>query len=613
MVTSSKQQKEKGSDVIRKQCYDYCRMALALDSNNALALNLLANHYFHNWTSFSFGEGCCFLLEGQHLLLPKKAVSEMRAGDKIVLNNSSGRSNNNHNSNSQVWSIVGFIQEANLLPFKEVVQSVCGPVMQQQRLEWSDFIVVQLTAADGAVVAKEGVKKVESLQLKELSKVVELAKMTLSRCNLSAVRAESHYILGKVHHCKGEMNEAFDCYWRALKESPELSLAAFGAAQIYFSRSEFAAAQELFEKVLAKSPEDKDTQAYVMLLKAMNKGVSTPFEKLREVAPGFKFEIDLWLLQGHLRQKVFAEYPVALKCYHHALECIEQSYGAAKVPPVLYSNIAVLQHSLGKPQKALESCKKALVAFSNLQSSSSSSNSSIEVGVIHCNAEFEGVFYQWSEQALCQVKLGTAEADSFEVVTSEGSVDLTQHFAVGDEVVIGDVKHTVRSVAAGSLVGYSPVKLSILHSSTASTVTFPLYVKRVFPNFNESTVTLCYNYARVLEECGRTKAASEVYVELLKRHPSFMECEFYCCFNCYCCYLLMCYSGYLRQSLISSDAGKTNEATTWLTRALEVSNDQPDATICLGDLYLKSEHAVDAKKCYDKICATVSSALHMMC
>lgn len=70
----------------------------------------------------------------------------------------------------------------------------------------------------------------------------------------------------------------------------------------------------------------------------------------------------------------------------------------------------------------------------------------------------------------------------------------------------------------------------------------------------------------------------------------------------------MCYSGYLRQSLISSDAGKTNEATTWLTRALEVSNDQPDATICLGDLYLKSEHAVDAKKCYDKICATVDTA-----
>ena len=70
-------------------------------------------------------------------------------------------------------------------------------------------------------------------------------------------------------------------------------------------------------------------------------------------------------------------------------------------------------------------------------------------------------------------------------------------------------------------------------------------------------------------------------------------------------FLILFCAGYLRQSLIASDAGKSNEATTWLTRALEVSNDQPDATICLGDLYLKSDHAVDAKKCYDKICATV--------
>jgi hypothetical protein len=41
----------------------------------------------------------------------------------------------------------------------------------------------------------------------------------------------------------------------------------------------------------AKHAEDKDTQAYVALLKAMLKQQLTSFDKLREIAPGFQYEV----------------------------------------------------------------------------------------------------------------------------------------------------------------------------------------------------------------------------------------------------------------------------------------------------------------------------------
>lgn len=61
--------------------------------------------------------------------------------------------------------------------------------------------------------------------------------------------------------------------------------------QILFVRQEFPQALELFEKLAAKHAEDKDTQAYVALLKAMLKQQLTSFDKLREIAPGFQYEV----------------------------------------------------------------------------------------------------------------------------------------------------------------------------------------------------------------------------------------------------------------------------------------------------------------------------------
>ncbi len=73
----------------------------------------------------------------------------------------------------------------------------------------------------------------------------------------------------------------------------------------------------------------------------------------------------------------------------------------------------------------------------------------------------------------------------------------------------------------------------------ATSQEYDLRTKVSLNNFVDESITYCYNFARLLEDEGHTKAASEIYVELLKRHPSFMECEsiIYLAFLDYCTYL----------------------------------------------------------------------------
>lgn len=59
-------------------------------------------------------------------------------------------------------------------------------------------------------------------------------------------------------------------------------------------------------------------------------------------------------------------------------------------------------------------------------------------------------------------------------------------------------------------------------------------------------------------------------------------------------------------SLIACDKGKFDEATLWLSRALEFNDDELDVNICLGDLYSRGGFADDAKRCYEKMMSKVS-------
>lgn len=56
---------------------------------------------------------------------------------------------------------------------------------------------------------------------------------------------------------------------------------------------------------------------------------------------------------------------------------------------------------------------------------------------------------------------------------------------------------------------------------------------------------------------------------------------------------------------MSTNMGKLDDASIWLSKALTVNQQEAEATICLGDLYARSDKLEDAKKCYSKICNEV--------
>lgn len=530
------------------------------------------------------------MIDPSHLLVPIEAVrgclglmNQMKIHIRKDPNNPT-----DGDSSAITYSLVSAFSHENFVEsfINQLQMAVSGT---STTINLLDFIVIQVSPSvpERYLDFKSTLSftPVSCLEVKDLASVKQYAQQATVSTSSQAIVAEGNYILGKVAHTLGDAPGAFDFYWKALKDAPDMAPAAFGAAQLLMARNELHASLEIFDKVLSKNPDDKDTQGFVMLLKAITKGVVVPLDRLREIAPGFQYEIDLWLIQGKLRQKDPLEYKNALKCFLTAKEIIEVRldaqglpFGLKAVPPEVLSNISVLHHSLGKLDKALQFCKDALISF---KTSDDDAVSTLR------HSELEGIFYSWTDSVSCRVAV--ADAGRFVITTTDDDndtqlVDFKKIISVGDEVLISDVKHQVRSVVSASeIICYSPVKLE--HSSVHD-----LKLKVSFNNFTDETVTYIFNLARLFEDQKQTSAAIELYIELLKKHPCYIEC-------------------YLRLSLISSDMGKLEEASMWLSRALEVSDSASDATLCLGDLHQRSAQLEDAKKCYDKICQQVRSAV----
>ena len=515
----SAQKDKQKRQIHRLNAYEYCALATAIDPSNAMGWNHMANHCFHTWINVE----SAFCISNNTIQISLEESKEINAGDFLTIE-----------------KVPGY-----------VVQSV-------QKVD--DIIVIVLEKDQ--YIDDSFINKKLSVDVKELGKVTEYAKKALSCTSILAIRSESYYIMGRVYHIQMNSEYAYECYKQACKDSPENTLAAFGLAQIYLSRNELPQSLEMFEKVLSKHPDDKDTNAYVLLIKGMAKKEVGSMDKVREVTPGFQHEIDLWLVQGELRHKNPTEFGNALKCYLTAIECMEQK--GIPVDSNILSNVSVLYHSLGKLSKSIDYIKKALLTIENTVDQDF-------VNPVFKNASFEGIFFAWSGG------LFSVNATETPGVLTGDSNDLST-LNPDDEILIGDILYTVISVSDSNLTVRSPIMYTLQQNRD------PLHVKRKVPfhNFCDHSMTMCYNFARVLEDIGQAKAAIEIYVELLKRHPVYKEC-------------------YLRLSKIYNDMGNIQNASIWLSRALDIDDLDPDANISLGDLHNRTGNAEQAKKCYEKV------------
>jgi len=313
----------------------------------------------------------------------------------------------------------------------------------------------------------------------------------------------------------------------------------------------------------------------------------------------FPFLYDAWLLQATLRVGTGADmgpegekktttaasertrYIDAIRCYLRAAECIVTSAvgGAEKHMDLaqIYGAVASVYHHLGNASRAREFSTKALAAVKTAHAQDGTVETNAARVVFHQAAN--APFFDWTAEA-AQVRIKSRSGDTVEFEQQpgqDGGRITTAQLFVGDDVDIdGVVCRVAGIVSAGGADGgaveamdveaeveadsmygdivdkkAAAVAIAKVENIIAITVESPLLLlllptdvahhtlKLKEPNsvFCEDCITLCYNQGRILEACGETMAAVEVYTNILMLFPTFVDCKFLR--PCFCRVLLV--------------------------------------------------------------------------
>jgi len=491
---------------------DYWMIAYELDRQCSPALIHLANYHFNTWKKL----GSCRVENDIMIKVDKAKIGGLMVGDRLI--------------------------------FDDVEKNVVKEISSM-----GDQVILTLAER----VSANRVGESTEVKFKEYGRVLALALEACKNTTIKQLWAESYYIQGRVYHDRGNTEKATQMYSEALKKWEGMDLAAFALGKIELSHNNFDIAMAHFEAVAKRIPEDRDTQAYLCLIRALNCNEMSSYEKIKDVAAGFEYDVDLWLANGNLRQKLPEEFGVALKCYQAAIDLLKgRTNMRNRMMSQVLNNIAMLQLNMGRVQPALESIKSSLIYAQN------DAPVDDQVNPAFSHSEFDKVFYSWSEMPSTFVKRG-GEDNLFTFTDSSGA---SLNLGKGHEVLIDDVVHVVESVNPTGIVAYSPVDVFAVGGSKQTIV--PLKLKMLGHNFNYDTITLCFNFARILEDSGRLDAASEIYLALIKKNPAFIE-------------------AYLRMSSISMNARKVDAAKLWVLRALNVDNKNSDALAAKADLHYR--------------------------
>jgi len=242
----------------RKECrinaFEYCLVANAIDGSNASALIHLANHIFFTWKLISTNAR---FIGSNEIKIPF-FNGQLTTKDPVQIN--------------------GLVKV----------------FLEDIRLDATDNSAVLVL--NGDTFAKDFPGNLH-IEVKEYGEVLKLAgKVFYSRSQQVPIEytdelvAESAYILARTYHARNQVKLAIQYYEKSFELNPE-PLAAFALGQLYLSKEDFSKSYEKFEFVQSKHPDDKDTQAYLIFIRSVSRAEISGFEKLREVAQGFPFEV----------------------------------------------------------------------------------------------------------------------------------------------------------------------------------------------------------------------------------------------------------------------------------------------------------------------------------
>jgi len=524
-VLDAREYRAKAENVIKM-----ISMANLVDHTNAMVQNHLANHYFWKWT-------------------PVPGMAKAERGSDVVEGSMA--------SSLEPGDIIRIGRE-----FETLVVADEDDMADDNSFKIKDSWKFESTTG-------------QKIWKKDYDRVVSLAKGAYNSTNIPEVQAESLYMLARVYHARGDMEQANKFYEKACKHAPELSPARFGLAQTLIWDEAYDEAAAHLRLLLGTCSNATDALAALGLLEVRGgKDRREAFVYLKKAIDLDPFNADLVLIEALALQQHESDYPQALDRYRKALRLLEAQ--SKPVPADVLTNMGVLCHETKQYNEALEMYGKAL----NVVDADAGADATEEQKEVLVKHKDNSLFWDYAKTALT-VKVSDDDERKL-IASSDADID-SLVVKVGDDISLeGGTEATVTEISKG---GDGSIHILIDGDAELSSGESSLSVKQGNRKLhNLSSISIAFNLARAHESAGRVVPAVELHKAIVKLHPSYVN-------------------SYLRLACIARDCGSLKECAEWLKSAVAVAPGNPEVLTLVGNLHLSLCDWAPAQKVFDQLLA----------
>jgi len=525
-------------------------MANLIDRSNAMIQNHLADHYFWKWSQVP---GVTISVEKGSVLIKGTGVMNLDPGERVR---------------------IGMNFETHVA--EEEMEEMGGREAFKVKDKWNN------TSAEGL-----------KLWRKDYDRVVDMAKGAYNSSEVPEIQAESLFLLARVYHVKGDIEEASKYYSKACKLAPSLTPARFGLAQTLIWSEAFEEAASNLQKVLDCSPMSTDAYAALGLLQTKSYGKHDKNEQkkmglshLKKAAELNPLDADLVLLQALALQQNESEYPAALSKYKSAVEMMERQ--GKSVPAEVFTNMGVILQETQKFEDALTMYAKALKGLTVEDEEHEDLDS---LKAISIKNEHNLLFSTYADSKVKATKPPSSGSKKL-VITKDTIEHVKDVLKVGDRIRLGDTfTSEIVDINMGDAVTIVHLKdnfilNSIKEEEEESNKPISILIEQTNSLLLSPTaISIAFNLARLHEDAGRTIAAIELHKAIIKRHPTYVNC-------------------YLRLACIARDAGSLEDCSEWLKGAVKVAPGNPEVLTVVGNLHLSLRDWAPAQSLFTELLAS---------
>ena len=414
---------------------------------------------------------------------------------------------------------------------------------------------------------------------KDYDRVVSLAKGAYNSTNMPEVQAESLYMLARVFHARGDMEQANKFYDKACLLSPELSPARFGLAQTLIWDEAYDEAAAHLRLLLGTCSNATDALAALGLLEVKSgKDRREAFMYLKKAIDLDPFNSDLVLIEALALQQQESDYPLSLDRYRKAVRLLEAQ--GKKVPADILTNMGVLCHETKLYDEALDMYSKALKAVEAESNDTVAGGADENGDMTFVKHKENDLFWKYIDTDI-RVE-STAGDDKTILIVSSSQNDIKSiGVKIGDDISLdGGIETKIKEVSKGD---DGTIHVTLEDEVDLENCKSTLSVKRCNGRLrNTNSISIAFNLARLHESSGRIVPAVELHKAILKQHPAYVN-------------------SYLRLACIARDCGSLKDCSEWLKMAVAVAPGNPEVLTLVGNLHLSLCDWAPAQNVFDQL------------